>query len=107
MKNVFVLLSVIAAALIASQSVPLFAQEEKSELPLAGIHWAKGEPHDRAAKASGGSPNMTWHGGNIMSNVQVTAIYWGSSWGNGNFTGDKITGLATFYSGMGFSTYAH
>src|SRR5262249_4774325 len=69
------------------------------------IHWAKGQGRDHDAKP-GGSPNLIWHGGDIMSNVQTTAIFWGPSWGNVNFTGDKITGLRTFYDGIGNSTYA-
>jgi hypothetical protein len=70
----------------------------------AGIHWAKGQ----SRFGGGRSPNMTNHGGNIMTNVQpVQPIFWGPKWSNTTFAGDKITGLASFYGGMNNSTYAH
>jgi hypothetical protein len=110
MKKPTVCLFAMVAALMTSQSVNLFAQEdksdrEKSELPEAAIFWAKGHAN-HSTRTSSGSPNLIWHGGNIMPNVQVTPIFWGAKWG-GNFTGDKMTGLQTFYMGIGFSTYAN
>src|SRR5207253_6948432 len=45
---------------------------------------------------------LQYHGGPVQSSAtQVGAIYWGSSWGNSTFTGDKISGLDTLYSGVG------
>jgi hypothetical protein len=70
--------------------------------PNAAIHWAKGQGPSRF----GSGANMTWHGGNVMGSAAVRPIFWGLSWNNANFVGDKITGLATFYSGMGSSAYA-
>ena len=54
----------------------------------------------------GFSPNLVNHGGPIMTASVVQAIYWGTQWGNAGFTGDKETGLDTFYSGWGGSNYA-
>jgi hypothetical protein len=50
------------------------------------------------------SPNMTYHGGVIMTSATVTPIFWGPSWAN--YTGDKITGITSFYAGYGGSNYA-
>ncbi|HSB63148.1 MAG TPA: hypothetical protein VLJ18_03235 [Thermoanaerobaculia bacterium] len=52
------------------------------------------------------SPNMSWHGGEIMVSSVVESIFWGPSWNSGSFSGDKVTGLDTFYGGFGGSNYA-
>jgi hypothetical protein len=54
------------------------------------------------------SPNMTFHGGPILTSAPaaVQAIFWGTSWSNAGFTGDKQSGLDTFYSGWGGSGYS-
>jgi len=75
-----------------------------AEPQMAGVHWAKGQ-----APPSGGapsSPNLSWHGGPIMDIAVVQPIFWGSSWSNASFTGDKITGLDTFYAGFGNTAFA-
>ena len=51
------------------------------------------------------SPNMTYHGGPIMTSASVKAIFWGANWGNGSFAGDKPGGIDSFYSGIGGSSY--
>jgi hypothetical protein len=53
----------------------------------------------------GGSPNLIYHGGQIMTSAAVTAIYWGTSWGSSSFSGDKVSGLDTFYGGISKSKY--
>jgi hypothetical protein len=67
----------------------------------AGVHWAKGQ------FGRGGSGALMFnHGGSIMAKVDsVQAIFWGQSWTN--YSGDKISGIDTFYSGLVGSTYAH
>jgi len=50
------------------------------------------------------SPNMTYHGGKIMPTAVSKAIFWGTSWGT--YTGDKITGIDSFYTGFSGSNYA-
>jgi hypothetical protein len=47
---------------------------------------------------------MTFHGGKIMPKVNVQAIFWGTSWPS--YTGDKITGMDSWYQGFGSSSYA-
>jgi hypothetical protein len=39
-----------------------------------------------------------------MPTAAVQAIFWGTSWGT--YSGDKITGMDTFYSGLSGSNYA-
>jgi hypothetical protein len=68
--------------------------------PALGIHWAKGQ-----AKANS-SPDMIWHNGAIMTSSTVQAIYWGPSWVDSSFVGDKISGLQLFYEGFNNSNYA-
>src|SRR2546428_12318213 len=84
-------------ALIAV-SLSLLAQ--KPEPPMRGIHWARGH-QPQAAQAN---PDMTWHGGNILTTTQTAAIFWGTNWGNSSFVSDKITGLDSLYNSLGGST---
>jgi hypothetical protein len=74
---------------------------------VMGVHWTREEHAAREAKAAGGgrhrSPNMTYHGGKIMTSFVSKAIFWGSSWGS--YTGDKMTGMDSYYSGFGNSNY--
>jgi len=78
--------------------------------PPAIVQWARGNQPE-FAKGSGKptgppqSPNMTWHGGPILPSTSVGAIFWGTSWSNASFVGDKITGLDAFYSTVGGSNY--
>jgi hypothetical protein len=84
----------------ASTADPLAAQGVH-EPPMLGIHWARGQGGPAAT-----SPLMTWHSGAILNSAAVTAIFWGTSWASPTFTGDKVTGLDSFYSGVGGSHYA-
>ncbi len=80
--------------------------------PMLGIHWARGfEPNSRAQEASTDartartrSANMTYHGGKIMPTAVTETIFWGTSWGS--YSGDKITGMDTWYLGFENSNYA-
>jgi len=74
----------------------------RPEPPMLGVHQARGA----SPFGGGGSPLMTWHSGAIMQSAVVQAIYWGASWASSSFTGDKITGLQSFYEGYGGSNYA-
>lgn len=68
------------------------------------VHWARGEaPTPRAAAAQ---PNMTYHGGPVMAaGASVQPIFWGTSWNTASAVGDKITGIQSFYAGMGGTSY--
>lgn len=93
-----------------SQTEYLDAQKEP---PMLGIHWARGfQPNARAAeeakdlKTAGSrrTANMSYHGGVIMPTTVAKAIFWGTSWGT--YTGDKISGMDSWYNGFGGSNYA-
>jgi hypothetical protein len=76
---------------------------------MLGVHWAKGlEPsfrlHEANPKGGGKSPAMTYHGGPIMKTAVTQAIFWGTSWAN--YTGDKMTGMDSWYEGYSNSNYA-
>ena len=78
--------------------------------PMLGIRWARGfEPNARVANEAKparprSSPNMTYHGGVIMQNAVTEAIFWGTSWPG--YSGDKITGMDSWYGGFHGSKYA-
>jgi hypothetical protein len=63
----------------------------------------------RDAHASGGhtgsSSNLLFHNGEIIPKASVTAIFWGTTWPK--YTGDKETGIGTFYTGFNGSNYAN
>jgi len=67
----------------------------------AKVQWARGaNPNGGGAS---GSPLLIWHGGPVMtSGASVQPIFWGTSWGN---PGDKISGIQSFYGGMGTTNY--
>ena len=84
MKNCIIFLVLTSVGLLPFESVPLFAQDAQSghgnpEPPRAGIHWARGQAPDPSARTADAcvSPNLIWHGGNIMVTAQTTAIFWG------------------------------
>jgi hypothetical protein len=47
---------------------------------------------------------MTYHGGKIMPTTNAAAIFWGTSWAN--YSGDKVSGMDSWYQGFGNSNYA-
>src|SRR5450755_1250751 len=75
--------------------------------PMLGIHWARDfNPSGRAAEIQliRRSANMINHGGKIMPDAITEAIFWGASWHG--YSGDKITGMDTWYTGFSNSNYA-
>ena len=74
--------------------------------PMHGIHWAKGTPQNlqRIQQSGHHSPNMTYHGGVIMPTANIYPIFWGTSWPS--YSGDKMTGIDSFYSGFNGSNYS-
>jgi len=70
---------------------------------MLGLHLARGQARP---SGGGGNPNMTWHGGAIMTSAAVTTIFWGKQWADSAFISDKMTGLNSFYSGYGGTNYA-
>src|SRR5262249_50728202 len=70
------------------------------DAPMLGLHHARG-----AGGHNAGSSDLIYRGGAIMTSSEVTALYWGPSWADALFVGDKLTGLDTFYSGVGGSSH--
>lgn len=68
--------------------------------------WESNPSNAAKLAAARRSPNMTYHGGKIMTTSIVRAIFWGTSWTNATAAGDKITGLDSFYAGWGNSAIA-
>jgi hypothetical protein len=110
MRRFLMILTVAILSLICSSRLaPIHAAQHDSNgvqaqiPPIAGIHWARGEAPARAVK----SPNLVYHGGPVMTQgAYVEAIFWGAKWADPAFVGDKMTGLSSFYSGIGSSPYA-
>ncbi len=51
--------------------------------------------------------NLLWHNGPVMHTTTIDPVFWGSSWNNSSFRGDKQSGLDTLYSGIGNTPYLH
>ena len=77
-----------------------------AEPPMLGLHWEHGEA-GKARPGGGGTSNIVWHKGAIMPLTTVTPIFWGPSWDNPVFVGDKIGGLNSWHIGVGSSTFAN
>ena len=78
----------------------------KNEPPMLGLHLTREAHGARVGAARTRSANMTYHGGVVMPSVVTKAIFWGPSWTNSTFAGDKITGLDSWYFGHNMSNYA-
>jgi hypothetical protein len=109
-------------AIVLSGSGRAFSQSDSAvedlskpaghEPPMLGIHWARGfEPNFLAKHAAQGlahrkgtSVNMLWHNGSILTTAVTENIFWGTSWGT--YSGDKITGMDTWYTGFSGSNYS-
>jgi hypothetical protein len=78
----------------------------RAEPPMLGIHWSREFAGALQNASRRNNPNMTYHGGKIMPTVVSKAIFWGPSWTNNSFVGDKIVGLDAWYAGHSESNYA-
>lgn len=98
MKSICVVAIILCGLSLAAQDVN--KNPNKKEPPILGPHWSRGASHSHNA---GGNPDMSYHGGPILPSATVKAIWWGSSWPS--YTGDKITGIDKWYSGVGGTSY--
>ena len=105
--------------LIAAAAILAAACSDNNQAPTApsaspsfetgdnGMH-GKPEPHvflQRGfARPRGGSPDLVFHDGPVLTASKAFAIFWGSTWNTS--PGDKISGLETFFQGFGGSNFA-
>jgi hypothetical protein len=66
--------------------------------PPAKLHYAKGGGSHHGGTSS---PDMTYGGGSVLTTNKTQAIFWGTSWST--YSGDKISGMDSFFSGFGGS----
>jgi hypothetical protein len=107
-KYVLLAATLVACVVMARQVSVLHAgevQPGKADPPALGLQWAREFVHGAAPAGRGNSPNLVWHNGAIMNNATTAAIFWGTRWSNASFQGDKISGLDSWYSGVGGSPY--
>ena len=107
-KSLLLLIACLISGFAFAQSDTL-AQSNNSAAtapPMLGIAWAKGSAQDQflSQQPPRRSVNMTYHGGVIMPSSNVYPIFWGTSWPS--YSGDKETGIDSFYSGFNGSNYA-
>ena len=105
---VTVVAAVLCCAAIVATSATAAGTGGKPELasgPASGFVPANAH----AAKPGGGGHLflLNWYGGPVMHSTTVVPVYWGTKWNNGTFVGDKVSGLDTFYKGVGGTDYLH
>jgi hypothetical protein len=70
--------------------------------PQAGIVWTHGLTNAAGHARHTSNPNLVYHGGPVMtSTTEVFPIFWGTSFGS-----DVISGIDSFYAGVGSTNYA-
>jgi hypothetical protein len=89
-------------------TLPALAQNPASnDPPMRGVHLTRDEAEAQAkAGARTSSPLLIYHNGPILQTTSAGAIFWGPSWANSTFVGDKITGIDSWYQGVLNSSYA-
>jgi hypothetical protein len=99
---------VVVAACSDNEQTPTAPSSPSLATGENGLH-GKPEPHvflRRGFARPGGSVNLTYHGGPVLTASKAKPIFWGSSWNNASFAGDKITGINSFLQGFGGSNFA-
>ena len=88
-----------AVAATVAQAAPPPALFAGGTNGIVFAHGAHGNPHGNRTR------QLVYHGGPVMaSGAAVTSIFWGSSWSS--YSGDKISGIDSFYAGFGGTPYA-
>jgi hypothetical protein len=86
-----------ATAALADPPPALFAGGTNGIVFVHGSHGA-GNPHKNR------NAQLVYHFGSVMTTgASVKSIFWGSSWNTS--PGDKITGIDSFYAGVGGTNY--
>ncbi len=98
--NRFVIALVLLASTLGVAQSPN-KNPNKNEPPILGPHLTR----DEAAKQQSQAPlahkrgDLLYHNGIILPSVTTQAIFWGPTCGS--YTGDKISGMDKWYSGIG------
>src|SRR3954451_2129264 len=99
--------ALLAVAVAVVLSIAAAAPPTTTPNLVAGEPHGKVPPRGAGQRPGGGnSPLMSFHGGVILPTATITPIYWGTSWNNTSFVGDKISGLDSFYNGYSDSNFA-
>jgi hypothetical protein len=101
MKTRILLSAALALSLVGCSGMPPTSEEAEALRGDPG----DAPPHLHFAKGAGGgssSPILNYGGGPLLISNSVEAIFWGD-WSN---PGDVITGIDSFFSGLGGSTFA-
>jgi hypothetical protein len=80
----------------------LYLSAEAPQIVYYKKEFIDSKAHQAKPGGGGGSADMTWHGGTILTSNKTLAIFWGN-WSN---PGDMITGLDSFFGGWGGSGMA-
>jgi hypothetical protein len=102
--SLFVAATLTLASATLAQEKPVEDLNVYGGPPMLGIHWARGEKPAAFDRAASSSPLEVYHGGKVLTTVHTFAIFRGSSWAT--YTGDKITGMDSWYAGFVGSNYA-
>ena len=94
---------VVAGGLLVS--VAAADRPETAPEIIAGNAYGKVRPRNARPIAGGVSPQLIGHGGAVMNSAAVTSVFWGTAWSDSGYVGDKVEGLASFYAGLGASSY--
>jgi hypothetical protein len=102
-------LAAVATVLVAGASLAQSAGASSSSGKLiagdpGGVVHARGQAGHHGGHG-GGSPDLVWHSGQIMTSAAVKAVFWGPNWGASSFVSDKESGLDSLYNGAGGSAY--
>jgi hypothetical protein len=104
-RSALALAVVVGCAAVAAVAATIAEAAPPPALFAGGTHGIVFAHGSGARGHRGGSPQLIDHGGPVLtSGTAVTPIFWGSSWSG--YSGDKITGIDTFYGGVGSSSYA-
>jgi hypothetical protein len=97
----------VVCATLLCVSVSAFGQgnsgKHEDSITEPSLMWARGSNPRDAGGPRKSSPDMTFHGGEILTSVNIQAVFWGTSWTS---TDPKIAGLQSFYQGFSGSDYA-
>jgi hypothetical protein len=96
-----------AAGLVAVAAVAAGANAAGPPPIAAGPAHGFVPSRDASRGGHGNKSLLQWHGGPVEHSSTVVPVFWGSSWSNSTFVGDKVKGLDTFYSGVHGTAYLH